>query len=252
MRKTIGLALLSLATFACASLTPEGKAVRVYSTQLKTAGAPAPPLPSGCRMLKSWGPITEETEARHIADPYRAQRNEAAAAGGNVLLVRSYRFMEKKKTDCPMSDNSPDCAANAQNWYKTSFDSYGCDASALQALSELKPDPESGAWGVLWAAKKSEPAPAAAPIAPAAASAPAAAPASMAVPVPPGQPAAPSASTALLKSKVLALMQEGVGADVIQSYVRANRLAAPLTAEEIIDWKKSGISDAVIGATFPN
>ncbi len=47
-------------------------------------------------------------------------------------------------------------------------------------------------------------------------------------------------------------MQEGVGADVILSYVRANRLAAPLTAEEIIDWKKSGISDALTRATFPD
>ncbi len=137
MRKTIVLALLGTLSFGCASRTPEGASVRIYQTELKTPETPAPPLPNGCRMLKSWGPITEETQARHIADPYRAQRNEAAAAGGNVLFVKSYLFMEKKKTDCPMSDNSPDCVANAQNWYKTSFDSYECDAPAVQALSEL-------------------------------------------------------------------------------------------------------------------
>ena len=45
-------------------------------------------------------------------------------------------------------------------------------------------------------------------------------------------------------------MQEGVGADVIKLYVRSHPLAAPLTADEIIDWKRSGIADAVIEATF--
>ena len=44
-------------------------------------------------------------------------------------------------------------------------------------------------------------------------------------------------------------MQEGVGTDVIVAYVKS-RLAAALSAEEIVDWKKSGIAEPVIEAAI--
>ena len=51
-----------------------------------------------------------------------------------------------------------------------------------------------------------------------------------------------------LKANILEMMRAGVGSDVIVRYVRSVSLPAPLTAEEIVDWKKSGISDSVLAA----
>jgi hypothetical protein len=232
-------ALLCAAGLACASLTPRGAEVRVFESDVATPETPAPALPEGCKILTRWGPIDQQEQARHIYDPYRAERNEAATKGGNVLLVKSSRIMTLRKTECPPGDNSQACADTAQNWYKVSFESYACDAAGLQVLAELKPKP--GVTGPLVWAGKRNPEPAAA------SAAPNAKPAAFA----PAPAATPSASASLLKSKILALMQEGVGTDLILSYVRANRLATALTAEEIIDWKKAGIAEAVILASFP-
>jgi hypothetical protein len=57
-------------------------------------------------------------------------------------------------------------------------------------------------------------------------------------------------SSAELKAKVLDLMKESLGTDVIASYVRTKRLAPALTADEILDWKKAGIADEVIKAAL--
>lgn len=51
-----------------------------------------------------------------------------------------------------------------------------------------------------------------------------------------------------LKANVLEMMRAGVGTDVIVRYVRSVSLPAPLTAEQIVDWKSSGISDLVLAA----
>ena len=247
MKTTIGLALLGLAGVACASGSPQGPDVKVYQAELTSEGAPAPPLPQGCRLVGASGPIDEQEEARHIKDPYRSQRKATAASGGNVLLVKYYNFMTLKRTECAESQ-AKDCEqGSAQNWYKTSFGYYACDASAQAVLAELKPEPKTGLF--VWTFnKKSDAAPAPAP-----AAAPTAASATVATaPVPPGQPAAATGHGAALKAKVLALVQEGVGEDVISAYVRSHRPTPPLTAEEIIDWKKAGISETVIRATFAN
>ena len=131
----------------------------------------------------------------------------------------------------------------SQSWFKVTFQSYVCDTGAL---AELARSPQPASQGVFhWELKKKSPAPAE-PAAAAAAKAPA-----------PAVVAAPATSAAIvaaatLKSQVLSLMHEGVGDDVIVAYVHAHRLASPLTADEIVDWKKSGISDAILRATFPN
>jgi hypothetical protein len=238
-REAIAIVLCGMC--ACASLTPQGKEVKVYQSEVAKPEDPAPPLPAGCKLVATSGPIEQQEQARHIYDPYLEQRNETATKGGNVLLVKSSRFLTLKKTECPESD-ARNCSDSAQNWYKVSFESYACDAPALAVLAQAKPAPESKAVFEWTPKKKSDAAPATAAATPVAA--PATASAATAVPR--------GISAAELEGKVLALMHEGVGPDVIQSYVRANRLAAPLTAEEIIDWKKAGISDDVIRATFPN
>ena len=176
---------------------------------------------------------------RHVEDPYRRQRNDTGAAGGNVLLVLSNRFVTRYKTDCAPSDTSPDCQNRAQNWYKVSFESYACDPAALAALSQI-PAEGSGPIASWWPFGKKATAPsAAAPRAEAAAPAPALAPAS-------GAGLAPSD----LKAKVLLLLREGVGTDVLVAYVKSHPLRAALSAEEIVDWKRSGIADPVIEAAL--
>jgi hypothetical protein len=232
MKKSIGIALLAAVAVSCVSLTPGGAKVRVYQADVDSPEAPAPPLPDGCRLLGSSGPIEELQEALEKSDPYRVQRNETAALGGNVLYLRSYLFQRLMKTDCPVGDTSPGCMSNAQNWYRVTFQSYACDTGAIAELAESPVPVVPGVFR--FTLKKKTPTPVAE-------EAPA-----------PRHPEATPAGADALKAKVLALLNEGVGTEVILAYVRANRPATALTADEIIDWKKSGISDEVIRATFPN
>lgn len=51
-----------------------------------------------------------------------------------------------------------------------------------------------------------------------------------------------------LKAKILETMKAGVGVEVIVGYVKSVRLSAPLTSEQIVEWRKRGIPDAVLGA----
>ncbi len=145
------------------------------------------------------------------------------------------------KIDCPVGDTSPGCMDRSQSWYRVKFESYACNAAGLQTLAEA-PLPSSPSIFRFELVKKSPtPTP---PAAPAVAAAPTPVPASAPA------PAVPSADAAALKAQVLALMKEAVGTDVIRLYVRSHPLAAPLTAEEIIEWKRAGIADTIIEATF--
>ncbi len=231
----------------CATATPEGAKVEVYEANLKL-----PPdsrrLPDGCRLVLTSGPVDQMESERLVTDPYRTQRNDTAAKGGNVLLVLSDRYKTLNKTECPPSDTSFDCQSTAQNWYQVMFESYTCDAPSLEALAALQPATTGVASWWPFGKEKSKAAPAAASASPSAASAPAPAPAQSV------QPAASAAAVGIapseLKAKVLVLMREGVGTDVIVAYVKSKPVSASLTAEEILDWKKSGIADSVIEAAL--
>ncbi len=61
--------------------------------------------------------------------------------------------------------------------------------------------------------------------------------------------ASPALAPPELKAKVLDMMRAGVTSEVLLAYVKGQRLAPRMTAEEIIDWTKAGIPDAVIEAT---
>jgi hypothetical protein len=225
MRHAMPLILLG-SVMGCASLTPQGAHVKVYEADL-AAPANSRSLPEGCRRLSVAGPIEQMESERHISDPYRIQRNETGERGGNVLLVLSSPLVTRAKLDCAPSDKSPECADRGQSWYRVSFESYACDEVALQSLARLEPatSEESGLWPV---GKRKAPPPS------------------------PTSRRTPSAalSTSELKSKILTLMQEGLGTDVIAAYVRERRVATALTAEEIIDWKRAGIVDPVIEAAI--
>lgn len=239
MRRTASWAVLASSCFvsACSSLSPEGARVKVYEADL-AAPAAARRLPDGCRLLSSVPPVDQMESERHVEDPYRAQRNDTGAKGGNVLLVLSSRFVTRYKTDCSPSDTSADCQSRAQNWYKVGFESYACDTAALDALARIEPNRSNGvaSWwpfGKRPASSDAQPPPAA--------------PA-------PGPAAAPETRSALasaeLETRILLLMREGVGTDVLVAYVKAHPPATALTAEEILDWKKSGIAEPVIEAAL--
>jgi len=248
------LCAVTLVSSSCATtLTPGGAAVKVYETD-RPKGEPVSKLPEGCRMISATAPFRQQEQERvTVTDPYRAERNATAEHGGNVLLVRSKTIIELKKTDCPVSDHSMDCQERNQSWYEVVLESYACDEPALVALADSAASQSSSSW---WVFGKKKPAPTAAP-APSAAAAPAGAPrpAPASAPAPAPAPASASApgsglSTAELKAKILSLMQEGVGTDVIVAYVKSRRVAAALSAEEIVDWKRSGIAEPVIEAAI--
>jgi hypothetical protein len=55
-------------------------------------------------------------------------------------------------------------------------------------------------------------------------------------------------SPAEVRAKLLEMVQASIGEAVLVGYVRGLRISPQLTADEIIDWKKAGIPDAVIEA----
>jgi hypothetical protein len=237
---------LAVALSGCVSLTAGGAAVKVYETD-RPASDSAARLPTGCKLISSDSPIDQQASERLVEDPYRIQRNATAEKGGNVLLLRSRVSQSLPKTDCPTGDRSVDCQERLGTWYRVQFESYRCDEPALAALaaSGAETSGKRVAWWWPFGSKKKEARPAAA-----------------ATPVPPpapvaAAPAAPAPATASagltpaeLKAKVLDLMRENVSPDVIVAYVRSRRVATPLSAEEIIDWKKAGIAEPVIEAAI--
>ena len=243
--KTIALSL-ALGLAGCVSVTADGSKVKVYQAELASKDTMVPPLPGGCKLVGQSGPIDQEQQAFEISDPYRKERENTATLGGNVLYVPFYRFKNLMKLDCPVGDTTPGCMDRSQSWYKVTFKSYACDEPALQALAESPLPVQPAVFRVEF--KKKPP-----PATDNAAAAPAAPPPSAVVSAPAPAPASATstASRTMLKEKILALMQEGVGVDVIVSYARANRPNPPLTADELIEWKKAGIPDAVLDATFP-
>jgi hypothetical protein len=242
-------AILCALCLACAStrLTQGGAAVKVYETD-RPHGQPEASLPAGCRMLSATAPFRQQASERvNVKDPYRAERNATADRGGNILLVRSSRIVDLKRTECPTVDRSTDCQATDQSWFDVTLESYACDAPALAVLSEsTAAQPQAFWWPLGDPSRKTSTSTAAAPAAPA--SAPAPAPAAAATPASPPSPTGLSAAE--LKTKLLALMQEGVGGDVLVAYVKSRRVAAPLSAEEIVDWKRAGIPEPVIEAAI--
>ena len=202
----------------CASASRSGSGpVTVYEAD---ASRPADSrrLPEGCRLLGTSGPFDQMESERATDDPYRRQRRETAEKGGNVLLVLSQRTVTRPNIDCPSGDSSADCLRRSESWYHVSFEHYACDADAVKTLADLKPEPRRGG-----------------------------------ITIPLGTPgpketAAPALAPPELKAKILEMMGSGVASGVVLAYVRGQRLSRKMTAEEIIDWTKSGIPDAVIEA----
>jgi hypothetical protein len=153
---------------------------------------------------------------RAMDDPYRRQRRETAGNGGNVLLVLSERTVTRPNLDCPSGDTSADCLRRGQSWYRVKFEEYACAPEAARELAERPSEPRRGG---------------------------------ITIPLSSPKPAAsPAFVPRELKEKILEMSRAGVAPDVLLAYVKGQRLSRKMTAEDIIDWTKAGIPDAVIEA----
>jgi hypothetical protein len=222
----ISISLLVVASVGCASTArpPKGPAVAVYEADARQPEGQRV-MPEGCRLIGTSGSIDQMESERASGDPYRQQRRETAERGGNVLLALSETVVNRPTTDCPSNDTSPDCLKSGQSWYRVRFEEYVCSPEATSLLAALPAEPRRGGITILFGSPKKAPSAEAPPAAPRAGA-----------PLPPAE----------LKTKVLAMMQEHVAPEVILAFVRGQALTRRLTAEEIIDWTRAGVPDAVI------
>jgi hypothetical protein len=116
-----GVLVLGVLAISCApTLTSQGAAVSVFLVKMDDAKSPGA-MPEGCRLLATRPPVSmTEADIAVQKDPYRLGRNEAGAAGGNALLVRS------PVTDCPGYSGA---------WYSLVYESYVCTPDALKQLN---------------------------------------------------------------------------------------------------------------------
>jgi hypothetical protein len=214
--KRLTLLLLTVAAVACASAARNaGPSVRVYEAEASTPPA-GRRMPEACRLLGSFGPVDQMESERAMDDPYNRQRRQTADNGGNVLLVLSERTVTRPNLDCPSGDASADCLRHGQSWYRVKFEQYACAPEAARELAQVSSEPRRGGITIPLSTPKTAATPAVAP--------------------------------RELKEKLLEMTRAGVAPDVLLAYVRTQRLSRKMTAEDIIDWTKAGIPDAVIEA----
>lgn len=107
------------------------------------AGLPAQrSMPAECRMLarKPLGAMPE-LDIQGQKDPFRVERNDAGAAGGNALLVLSRMTVSRHDSECPGSSPITDCPPSFGAWFDVIVESYDCPAGALRTLSIPPPVP---------------------------------------------------------------------------------------------------------------
>ena len=120
---------------ACVTLTPEGARVSVFRAPLDAVPARRS-MPPSCVLIATKPAVTmTEQEMEGQKDPYRVQRNEAAAAGGNALLVLSRVIGSRRNPECPGTLPINDCAGNTGATFDVVIESYSCTADALRELA---------------------------------------------------------------------------------------------------------------------
>lgn len=62
--------------------------------------------------------------------------------------------------------------------------------------------------------------------------------------------AAPQLAPSEMKAVILKMMADGIGSEVIASYVRSINIVPALTPEQISEWKREGIAEPVIAAAL--
>lgn len=127
--------LPSFLTSGCVTLTSEGARVSVYNAPLDGQVSQRG-LPDGCRLVAAKPAFsTTELEIEGQKDPFRVTRNEAGAAGANVLLVLKRTILSRHDLECPGSSPITDCPPSSGAWYRVVLESYACTPDALHAMS---------------------------------------------------------------------------------------------------------------------
>ena len=136
------LGWLSLLVSGCVQLTPSGAHVAVYQAPLGAVRAKRS-LPSGCALVAAKPRVTmPELDLEGQKDPFRAERNEAGAAGANALLILKRQVLGRRDAECPASSPITDCPPSFGAWYQVVVESYACTPEALAYLAALPPSTE--------------------------------------------------------------------------------------------------------------
>jgi hypothetical protein len=122
--------LLLLLLAGCTSLTSGGARVTVYQAPLD-----APPasrtLAGPCRLIDTLPPVSiTELEMVGTKDPFPGERNQAAAAGANTLVVLTKMLIPRHDMECPASSPITDCPPSSGAWYTVVFERYACPPGA--------------------------------------------------------------------------------------------------------------------------
>ena len=138
-RCRLSYTLLCLCVCGCATLTPEGSRVVVYQAPLD-ALPPQRSMPRGCRLLATAPPVSmTELDLEGQKDPFRRERNDAAAAGANALLVLRRMTEGRRDSECTVGLRITDCPPSFGAWFRVAVESYVCTPDGLHALSILPP-----------------------------------------------------------------------------------------------------------------
>jgi len=131
-----GVLVLGVLAISCApTLTSQGAAVSVFLVKMDDGKSPGA-MPEGCRLLATRPPVSmTEADIAVQKDPYRLGRNEAGAAGGNALLVRSRVTVPRRTVTCPVASPVTDCPGYSGAWYSLVYESYVCTPDALKQLN---------------------------------------------------------------------------------------------------------------------
>ena len=127
---------------ACVTLSPEGAQVSVFNAPLNAPAAQRS-MPDGCRLLSRRRPFgLSELDLYGQRDPFRAERNAAAAAGANALLVLSEMRISRHDPECPGSSPITDCPHSLGAWYRVAPEAYECTPDALRDLESGRRTPK--------------------------------------------------------------------------------------------------------------
>jgi hypothetical protein len=132
-------ACLALSTCGCVTFSPVAAQVAVRRQDVKDLSV-ARNVPAGCRLVASKPKVSMmEIEMDGSNQPYRRQREEAASAGANLLVVRAQLIRPRGDFDCPSASPITDCLSGSGAWFDVVFESYACPSEALQELAARKP-----------------------------------------------------------------------------------------------------------------
>jgi hypothetical protein len=129
---------IAIACGGCATVTPAGARVAVYSAPLNST-QPRHGMPAGCTLLSSTSPVAmTELEMTGQNDPFREQRDAAAAVGANAILVLSRMTVDRHTFECPSTSPITDCPPSSGAWYRVVIERYACTPDALRALPAVQ------------------------------------------------------------------------------------------------------------------